>query len=230
MARIERRERLLNHGLVLAGCALAIGLLFIYRGGLGWFRAGNWPGISPLEWLCMVLALGLALALQYHFLFLLRHGMLKYLVLWGIPLVWLFYNGLMGINLLLASSTDTAFTGSWLSPGDLIGFVAGAVFLPLLAGFGVIIAIVDSNSGLAALACHEADTTLQLIGAMAANTISYGLHLSAVIWEQIANSFAQLISYYRNSGQALTEINSANLTRFPYWIQSLGYTPACMLY
>ena len=230
MDRIERQERLLNHALALAGCALAIGLLFLYRDGLDWFRAGNWPGISPLEWLCMVLALGLALALQYHFLFLLRHGLLKYLVLWGIPLVWLFYNGLMGINLLLASSTDTAFTGAWLSPGDLIGFVAGAVFLPLLAGFGVIIAIVDSNSGLAALACHNADTTLQLIGAMTANTISYGLHLAAVIWEQIANSFAQELSYYRNSGQTLTEINSANLTRFPYWIQNLGYTPACMLY
>lgn len=230
MERIKRRERLMNHGLVLAGCVLATGLLFIYRSGLDWFRAGNWPGISPLEWLCMVLALGLALALQYHFLFLLRHGMLKYLVLWGIPVVWLFYNGLMGINLLLASSTDTAFTGAWLSPGDLIGFMAGAVFLPLLAGFGVIIAIVDSNSGLAALACHNADMALQLIGAMAANTISYGLHLAAVIWEQIANSFAQELSHYRNSGQTLTEISSANLTRFPYWIQNLGYTPACMLY
>ena len=68
------------------------------------------------------------------------------------------------------------------------------------------------------------------MGAMAANTISYGLHLVAVIWEQIANSFAQELSYYRNSGQTLTEINSANLTRFPYWIQNLGYTPACMLY
>ena len=131
----------------------------------------------------------MALAFQYHFLFLLRHGMLKYLVLWGIPLVWLFYNGLMGINLLLTSSTDTAFTGGWLSPGDLIGFVAGAVFLPLLAGFGVIIAIVDSNSGLAALVCHNADTTLRLIGITTANIISYSLHLAAVIWEQIANSF-----------------------------------------
>ena len=230
MERIKRRERLMNHALVLAGCVLATGLLFIYRSGLDWFRAGNWPGISPLEWLCMVLAIGLALALQYHFLFLLRHGVLKYFVLWGIPVVWLLYNGLMGINLLLASSTDTAFTGAWLSPGDLIGFMAGAVFLPLLAGFGVIIAIVDSNSGLAALACHNADTTLQLMGAMAANTISYGLHLAAVIWEQIANSFTQELSYYRNSGQILTEFNSANLTRFPYWVQNLGYTPACMLY
>ena len=227
---MERIERLLNHALVLAGSVLATGLLFIYRDGLDWFRAGNWPGISPLEWLCMVLVLGLALAFQYHFLFLLRHGMPKYLVLWGIPLVWLFYNGLMGINLLLASSTDTAFTGGWLSPGDLIGFMAGAVFMPLLAGFGVIIAIVDSNSGLAALVCHNADTTLQLIGAMTANIISYSLHLAAVIWEQIANSFVRELLHYRNSGQTLTEINSANLTRFPYWIQSLGYTPACMLY
>ena len=230
MERIKRRERRLNHALVLAGSVLATGLLFIYRGGLDWFRAGNWPAISPLEWLCMALALGLALTLQYHFLFLLRHGLLKYLVLWGVPLVWLFYNGLMGINLLLASSTDTAFTGGWLSPGDLIGFMAGAVFLPLLAGFGVIIAIVDSNSGLAALACHNADTTLQLMGAMAANTISYSLHLAAVIWEQIANSFARELLHYHNSDQALTEINSANLTRFPYWIQSLGYTPTCMIY
>ena len=230
MDRIERRERLLNHALALAGSVLAIGLLFLYRDGLDWFRAGNWPGISPLAWLCMALALGLALALQYHFLFLLRHGVLKYLVLWGIPLVWLFYNGLMGISLLLASSTDTAFTGGWLSPGDLIGFMAGAVFLPLLAGFGVIIAIVDSNSGLAALACHNADTALRLMGITTANIISYSLHLAAVIWEQIANSFAQELSYYRNSGQTLTEINSANLTRFPYWIQNLGYTPACMIY
>lgn len=34
MDRIERRERLLNHALVLAGSVLATGLLFIYRGGL----------------------------------------------------------------------------------------------------------------------------------------------------------------------------------------------------
>ena len=88
MNRIERRERRLNHALVLAGSVLAIGLLFIYRDGLDWFRAGNWPGISALEWLCMVLTLSLALALQYHFLFLLRHGVLKYLVLWGIPKTW----------------------------------------------------------------------------------------------------------------------------------------------
>ena len=31
MDRIERRERLLNHALALAGCALAIGLLFLRR-------------------------------------------------------------------------------------------------------------------------------------------------------------------------------------------------------
>ena len=68
------------------------------------------------------------------------------------------------------------------------------------------------------------------MGITAANIISYSLHLAAVIWEQIANSFAQELSYYRNSGQTLTEISSANLTRFPYWIQNLGYTPACMLY
>ena len=230
MDQIERQERLLNHGLALTGCALAIGLLFLYRDGLDWFRASNWPGISLLEWLCMALALVLSLAFQYHFLLLLRHGMLKYLVLWGIPVAWLFYNGLMALNLLLASSTDTAFTGGWLSLGDLIGFVAGAVFLPLLAGFGVIIAIVDSNSGLAAPVCRNADISLRLMGITAANIISYGLHLAAVIWEQIANSFAGELSYYRNSAQTLTEISSANLTRFPYWIQNLGYTPACMLY
>ena len=230
MDRIERRERLLNHGLVLTGGALAIGLLFVYRGGLGWFRAGDWPGISLLEWLCMALALVLSLAFQYHLLLLLRHGLLKYLVLWGIPVAWLFYNGLMALNLLLASSTDTAFSGGWLSLGDLLGFVAGAVFLPLLAGFGVIIAMVDSSSGLAAPVCRNADISLQLMGITAANSISYGLHLAAVIWDQIAASFTQEWLYYRNSGQTLAEISSANLSRFPYWIQSLGYTPACMLY
>ncbi len=226
----EERERRIDHILVFAGCALAISLLFAQRAGADWFRAANWTGIALLEWIVMGLALILALAFQYHFLLLMRQGILKYLVLWAIPIVWLFYNGLVAVDRVLAWSADTGFTGGWLSIGDLVGFVAGAVFLPLLAGFGVMIAIVDSNSSLAEPACRHAGTILQYMGVAATNIISYGLHLAAVIWEQIAASFMQEWSHYRGSGQTLVEINIANISRFPYWVQSLGYTPACMLY
>ena len=229
MDKKEIREKRYNLITLLVGIALSIGLLFIYREGLAWFSATQWSKVSIISWVSIGITLGIALVLQYYFLMLLRYSAVKYIVLWFIPIAWLFNNGLVAMHRFLDWTTDIVSPAAWLPLGDLLGWLLSAVYLPLLIGSGVIIGIIDSSSSMLTQACYYAGIAMEVAGISPANIISYSLNLLSVYWDLISNAFVQEIVTETMKNRDFFEFNLSNIFSLPYWVFSIGYSFTCIV-
>ena len=163
MDKQEQREQRINYGLMITGCLLVIGLLLIYREGLVWFTSARWSTVSVISWVSISVVMGIALVLQYFFFMLLRYSVLKYFVLWFIPAMWLFNNGIVAMHRFLDWTTDIISPVGWIPLGDLLGWLLSAVYLPLLVGSGVAIAIIDSSGSMLTQACYYAGIAIDVV-------------------------------------------------------------------
>ena len=229
MDKIEQREKRNNIIFLFIGVVLVIGLLLIYREGLTWFSATQWSKVSIISWVSIGITLGIALVLQYYFLMLLRYSAVKYIVLWFIPIAWLFNNGLVAMHRFLHWTTDIVSPAAWLPLGDLLGWLLSAVYLPLLIGSGVIIGIIDSSSSMLTQACYYAGIAMEVAGISPASIISYSMNLFSVYWDLISNSFVQEIATESMRDRAFFEFNLSNMFSLPYWMLSIGYSFTCIV-
>ncbi len=229
MDKLEQREQRINYSLLITGCLLVIGLLLLYREGLVWFTSARWSSVSVISWISISVVMGLALVMQYFFFMLLRYSVLKYFVLWFIPVMWLFNNGIVAMHRFLDWTTDIISPVGWIPLGDLFGWLLSAVYLPLLVGSGVVIAIIDSSSSMLSQACYYAGIAIDVIDICPWNIVSYCMNYISVIWDLISNSFVQEIAALHTSNRPFLEFNLSNTFSLPYWILSIGYSLSCII-
>lgn len=229
MDKIEQREKRNNIIFLFVGIVLVIGLLLIYREGLTWFSSTQWSEVTVIRWVSISIILSIALVLQYYFLMLLRYSVIKYAVLWFIPIIWIFNNGLVAMHRFLDWTTDIVSPAGWIPLGDLLGWLLSAVYLPLLIGSGAIIAIIDSSSSTLTQACYYAGIAMDVAGISPSNIVSYSLNLVSVYWDVISNSFLQEIVAETMKNRAFLEFNLSNTFSLPYWALSIGYSFTCIV-
>ena len=229
MDKIEQIEKRNNLIWLSIGVLLVLGLLLIYREGLNWFSITKWSNVSILSWVSISAILCIALLLQYYFLMLLRYSVIKYLVLWFIPVMWLFNNGIVAMHRFLNWTTDIVSPVGWIPVGDLIGWLLAAVFSPLLLGSGIVIAIIDSSSIMLTEACYYAGIALDITGVSTSSFVSSILNSISIFWDIVSNSFTQDIISITSSDRSLLELNLSHAFSLPYWVLSIGYSFTCIL-
>ncbi len=225
----EKLEKRNNFIFLLLGCCISVALLLIYREGFTWFSATNWSDISIVKWISISFILIVALLLQYYFLMLLRHSFLKYLVLWFIPIAWLFNNGIVAMHRFLDWTTDIVSPAGWIPLGDLVGWLLSAIFLPFLITSGAVVAIVDSSSLMITQACYYARIAIDVADISIWQIGSYILNFISIFWDIISNSLVQEIASETMKDRSFFEFNLSNAFRIPYWVQSIGYSFTCLL-
>ncbi len=225
----ESREKRNNIILVLIGIILVVSLLLIYREGVSWFSLTRWSDVSIVSWVSISVILAIALLLQYYFLMLLRYSIVKYLVLWFIPIIWLFNNGLVAMHRFLDWTTDIISLAGWIPVGELLGWLLSAVFFPVLAGGGAIIAIIDSNSSMLTQACYYAGIALEVSDISPWNIISYSMNFVSIIWDLVSNSFVQQVVSERMMNRSFLDFSLSSTFSLPYWVLSIGYSFACIM-
>ncbi len=229
MDKKQQREQRINYIFLITGCLTVIGLLLIYREGLVWFTSARWSTVPVISWVSISAILGIALVVQYFFFMLLRYSVLKYFVLWFIPAIWLFNNGIVAMHHFLDWTTDIVSPVGWIPLGDLLGWLLSAVYLPLLVASGVVVAIIDSSSSMLTQACYYAGIALDVIDVSPWNIVSYCMNYISVLWDLITNSFMQEIAAQQTSNRAFLEFNLSNTFSLPYWVLSIGYSLTCII-
>ena len=141
----------------------------------------NWSTVSVVSWISISLIFTIALLLQYYFILLLRYSFFKYLVLWFIPIAWLFNNGLVVMHRFFDWTTDIISPTGWFPVGELIGWLLSAIFFPLLVGSGIVVAIIDSNGSMLTQACYYAGIALDVADISGWNIISYTMNFISVV-------------------------------------------------
>jgi hypothetical protein len=229
MDKKEQREKRANILLLITGCLLVVGLLLIYREGVTWFSSTRWLDVSIVSWVSIGAILGIALVLQYYFLMLLRYSFFKYLVLWFIPIAWLFNNGLVAMHRFLDWTTDIISPAGWIPLGELLGWLLSAVFFPVLVAGGAIVAIIDSSSSMLTQACYYAGIALDVAGISPWNVIDYSMNFISVIWDLLSNSFMQQVVSERMMNRSLLDFSLSSTFSLPYWVLSIGYSFTCIV-
>lgn len=229
MDKLEKREKRSNMIFMLVGLILSIGLLLIYREGITWFSAVRWSDISIISWVSISTIIGVALVLQYFFLMLLRYSVIKYFVLWFIPIIWLFNNGIVALHRFFDWTTDIISPAGWVPLGDLLGWLLSAVYFPLLIASGIVVAIIDSSSSMLTQACYYAGIAMDVANISPWNIVSYSLNFLSVVWDLISNSFIQEIVAQHTSDRQFLEFNLSNTFSLPYWVLSIGYSFTCIV-
>jgi hypothetical protein len=229
MDKKEQLEKRNNIILLFVGVFLVISLLVIYREGRIWFTVTKWSHISVASWIVISAIFSVSLLLQYHFLMLLRYSFFKYIVLWFIPAIWIFNNGLVAMHRFFDWTTDIVSPAGWLPLGELLGWLLSAVFLPVLVAGGAIVAIIDSGGSMLTLACYFAGMALDFTGASGWNIISYCMNFINVIWDLISNSFVQQIISERSINRPFMDFSLSSLFSLPYWILSISYNFTCLI-
>lgn len=229
MDKKQQREIRINYSLLITGCLVVIGLLLIYREGLVWFTSARWSAVSVVSWVSISAILGIALVLQYFFFMLLRYSVLKYFVLWFIPVIWLFNNGIVAMHRFLDWTTDIVSPVGWIPLGDLLGWLLSAVYLPLLVATGVIVAIIDSSSSMLTQACYYAGIAIDVFDVSPWNIVSFCMNYISVLWDLITNSFVQEIAVQHTANRQFLEFNLSNTFSLPYWVLSIGYSLTCII-
>ncbi len=229
MDKKQQREQRINYSLLIAGCLIVIGLLLIYREGLVWFSSARWSAVSVINWFSISVVMGIALVLQYYFFMLLRYSVLKYFVLWFIPIMWLFNNGIVAMHRFLDWTTDIVSPVGWIPLGDLLGWLLSAVYLPLLVASGVVVAIIDSSSSMLTQACYYAGIAMDVVDVSPWNIVSYCMNYISVLWDLISNSFVQEIAAHHTSSRPFLEFNLSNTFSLSYWVFSIGYSLTCII-
>jgi hypothetical protein len=229
MDKKEQREKRTNIILTMTGCLLVIGLLFIYREGLVWFTSARWSDVSVISWVSISIIMTVASVLQYFFFLLLRYSVLKYFVLWFIPIIWLLNNGLVAIHRFLDWTTDILPPVGWIPLGDLLGWILSAVYLPILAASGVVIAIIDSSSAMLTQSCYYARIAMDVAGVSPWSIVSYTMNFLSVLWDLVSNSFMQEIAAQHMNSRELMEFNLSKTFSLPYWVLTIGYSLTCII-
>ncbi|MBL1143252.1 MAG: hypothetical protein HND53_14655 [Proteobacteria bacterium] len=224
--QVEKRNNFL---LLFAGLLLVIGLLIIYREGLTWFTATKWSHISVVSWINIVLLFSFALVLQYYFLMLLRYSFIKYLVLWFIPVIWLFNNGLVAMHRFFDWTTDIVSPAGWIPLGEFVGWMLSAVFFPVLVGSGAFIAIIDSNGSMLTQACYYASIAMDITGVSGWNIFSYLTNFINIIWDLLSHSFVQEVIKERATNRSFLDFSLSSIFNLPYWVLSVGYSFTCIV-
>ena len=135
--KTEERAWQQNLALIAAGFVLT-GIIILISRGESWFTATAWPRISVIRWIAAGVILPVGALLQYYFLMLLRHSFWKY-VLWLLPAIWLYNNGMVGIQRLFDSEGGLALTG-WIPITDLLGWLMAVIFWPMFIAGGAVTA------------------------------------------------------------------------------------------
>lgn len=229
MDKIEQREKRSNMIFMLVGLILVIGLLLIYREGVDWFSSVRWADVSIISWVSISAILGIALVVQYFFLILLRYSAIKYVVLWFIPIIWLFNNGIVALHRFFDWTTDIVSPAGWVPLGDLLGWLLSAVYFPLLIASGVVVAIIDSSSSMLSQACYYAGIAMDVANISPWNIVSYSMNYLSVLWDLLSNSFVQEIASLQTDNRQFLEFNLSNTFSLPYWVLSIGYSLSCII-
>ncbi len=224
--QIEKRN---NFILLLASIVLVIGLLVIYREGLSWFKLTKWSGITVVSWISIGALLSVALVLQYYFLMLLRYSVIKYIVFWFIPIIWLFNNGLVAMHRFLDWTTDIVSPTGWVPLGEFVGWMLSAVFFPVLIGGGIVVAIIDSSGSMLTQACYYAGIAMDVTGVSGWNIISHAMNFINVIWDLLSNSFVQEVLKERATNRSFMDFSLSSTFSLPYWVLSIGYSFTCIV-
>ncbi len=228
MDKKEQRLRNINLGPLLTGVSLALGLLILEQGGINGFRQMNWSSISVLQWVTVTLLFVLSVVVQYFLLLLLRYSFLKYLVLGVIPALWLFNNGIVAMDQFLGWTTETGKTMGWFSISDLIGWLIGIIFSPVLIATGAIENIFDSTGSTLTQACFYARLAVDVAGILPTQFIDYGLNILSVVWDLISKSFIQEVWKSREVNNTLFELNGTAVFGVARFMQNLGYSLFCL--
>lgn len=229
MDKREQHERRSNIILVIIGIILALALIIIPRGGFSWFTSTSWSHVTVVKWAFVAVTLGVSLVLQYYFLILLRYSFLKYLVLWFLPIIWIFNNGLVAMHRFLDWTTDIQSPVGWMPITDLLSWLLGAVFSPSLIGFGVIAAIIDSSGAMLTQACYYAGIAMDVSGISSWHVIDYGMNFISVLWDLISNSFVQEVIKESSQTRSFFDLSLSGTFSLPNWLVSIGYSFACVV-
>ncbi len=229
MDKKEQLEKRNNIILLISGVLFVIGLLVIYREGLTWFTATKWSHVSLMRWLSISVVFSIALVLQYYFLYLLRYSFIKYLVLWFIPIIWLFNNGLVAMHRFLDWTTDIVSPVGWIPIGEFIGWMLSAVFMPILIGGGTVVAIIDSGGSMLTEACYYAGIAMDVAGVSGWNIISKSISFINVSWDLISNSFVQQVVSERLMNRSFLDFSVSSVFSLACWFLSIGYSFVCII-
>jgi len=229
MDKKEQLEKRNNIILSLGGLILVVGLLVIYREGLTWFTATKWSQLSVSSWISIAVILSVSLVLQYFFFMLLRYSFFKYLVLWFIPAIWLFNNGLVAPHRFFDWTTDIISPVGWSPIGELLGWLLSAIFLPVLVGGGAVVAIIDSSGTMLTQACYYAGIALDVVDISGWNIISCSMNYINVFWELLSNSFVQQVLSERSMNRSFMDFSLSSIFSLPYWVLSIGYSFSCLI-
>lgn len=227
--KTETRDIKINIAVVITGIALVIGLIIYSRGGVSWFTNAAWSQVSIVKWIVIVVTIGIALVLQYYFLLLLRYSFAKYLVFWLLPIIWLVNNGLVVISRLFESAAEQTFLTGWIPITDLIGWLMGVVYVPLLVVGGIVVALIDSGSIFLAQICNIAGIALDITGTSFGELISAGYRFIRVFLDLLGNSFLQEFVTENLRNRSFFDFSVSGIFGFPHWFYSAGYSFTCII-
>ena len=228
MNKIGHCKKQINIIIIFAGIVIVLSSLMINHGWLTWFSSIRWAEVSTISWISISSILSVGLVLQYFFLTLLRYSVIKYFVLWLMPVIWLFNNSLVALNVFFDWTTDIVSPIGWVPLGDLFGWLLSAVYLPLLLASGVVVAIIDSISGMLSQTCYYAEIAMDVANISPWNLVSYSMNYLSVLWDLVSNSFTQEIASLRTVNREFLEFNLSNTFSLPYWILNIGYSFTCI--
>lgn len=221
----EKRAWQQTLALLAAGFVLTAILVLISRGG-SWFTATAWAKVSAVKWIAAAVIFTAAALLQYYFLMLLRHSFWKH-VLWLLPAVWLYNNGMVGIQRLFDSETGMALTG-WIPVTDLLGWLMAALFWPLFIAGGAVTAIADSGGLVFTQSCQYGRLALDAAGLSAGDVIGHVLNYFSVYWNLITDSFVHQVTSGYSHERSFWDFSVAGAFGLPHWFLSLGYNLSCL--
>ena len=227
--RVEKRKVYVNLALLAAGLLLVVFLIAYTRGGFSWFSNAVWSGLSWVKWVWLVVLLGGAGLLQYYLFSLLRYSIVRILVLWLLPLAWLFNNGLVAIQRLFEFTSDETFITGWVPLTDLLGWVLGAVFFPLLVAGGAAVAVVDSASVLFIDVCRVAGVLLDVTGNGFLEILSHVFRFLGNYAGLLFDSFSSDVLTDNLRNRPFWEFSLKGVFRLSNWLFSAGYNLSCIM-
>lgn len=223
--KTEERARKETIVLIVAGMVL-VGIIVLISRGESWFTATAWARVSVIQWVAAGVILIIAVALQYYFLMLLRYSAWKY-VLWLLPAVWLYNNGMVGIQRLFDSEAGVALTG-WIPVTDLLGWLMAMVFWPLFIVGGAITAIIDSSGFIFTQPCQYARLALDMAGVGTGDIIGHVLNYLGTYWDLISDSFVRQVASEYSRSRSFWDFSLSGAFGLPHWLFNLGYGTGCL--
>ncbi|GEM_PF-1440924 len=229
MDKLEQiKKKKLHYLFLLIGIFLSCLTALVSHNGFIWFSNIKWAQIDVLHWTAIALLLVISVVLQHFYLYLLRKTWLWYLIVIGISIVWIFNNGIMAMNRFQDWTMNVGVSVGWLSITDLISWLVGAVYFPVLIGIGAINAIIDANASMLSQACYYAKMAWEITGVSPGNIIDFGKSLISITWDMVSNSFLQDIMQQTSNVDSLFSFSFAELFSVPEWISNLGYSVSCI--